>query len=165
VSRKEIKSSTTPGSIAIRLHRVKTARPLAIDDLRINPRAVLLWEASRPDLVSQTTIHMLGGREARWSCGRRDHRDTVVNRLGGLLAARRYLAPPPAERASTVYISPRECEQLCRPYGRLISGSSGFVDGSGLKCWHRCQRDFDLGNKVLVGPAGKTIKNARTSRL
>ena len=32
----------------------------AADDLRVNPAAVLYVEASRPDLIGHTTIHLLG---------------------------------------------------------------------------------------------------------
>jgi hypothetical protein len=38
----------------------KATEPAAPDDLRINTAAVLYVEASRPDLVGQTLIHMLG---------------------------------------------------------------------------------------------------------
>lgn len=83
----------------------KATDPVAQDDLRIGTHAVLYVEASRPDLVGQTTIHMLGQGSAvnavTKSIG------TVVTELGGLVAAKRhYLAPPPDDGASTVYISP-----------------------------------------------------------
>jgi hypothetical protein len=73
------------------------------DDLRINKSAVLYVEASRPDLIGQTTIHLLGQginvNAVTESIG------TVVSEIGGLVAAtRHYLAPPPNEGASTVYI-------------------------------------------------------------
>lgn len=83
----------------------KATELLAADDLRINPGAVLYVEASRPDLVGQTTVHLLGQGErvnaVEESIG------TVVSRIGGLIGAQRhYLAPPPPEGVSTVYIAP-----------------------------------------------------------
>lgn len=82
----------------------KTTEPLSADDLRINPRAVLYVEASRPDLVGHTTIHMLGQQEGVNAV--EETIDTVVNRIGGLVAARRhYLAPQPPEGPSTVYVA------------------------------------------------------------
>jgi hypothetical protein len=83
----------------------KTTEPPAADDLRVNPRAVLYVEASRPDLVGQTTIYLLGQSEVVNAV--EEPIGTVIRRLGGLVAARRhYLAPPPPEGPSTVYISP-----------------------------------------------------------
>ena len=83
----------------------KAFDPAAPDDLRINTAAVLYVEASRLDLVGQTTIHLLGQGEtvnALTECI-----GLVVSEIGGLAAAtRHYLAPPPAEGASTVYICP-----------------------------------------------------------
>ena len=38
----------------------KATDPTAPDDLRINSSALLYVEASRPDVVGRTTIHMLG---------------------------------------------------------------------------------------------------------
>ena len=82
----------------------KATEPLAADDLRINPGAVLYVEASRPELMGQTTIHLLGQGEAVNAV--EEGIGTVVNRIGGLVAARRhYLAPPPPEGPSTVYIA------------------------------------------------------------
>ena len=111
----------------------KTAEPLAIDDLRVNPRAVLFVEASRPDLVGQTTIHLLGQSEVVNAV--EETIGTVVSRLGGLVAARRhYLAPPPAEGPSTVYIAPANVS-----YARPNHASAPdfwvvrFVDGSELR--------------------------------
>ena len=83
----------------------KTAEPTADVDLRINPQAVLYVEASRPDLVGQTTIHLLG--QSTVVNAVEEAVDAVVARLGGMVAARRhYLASPPSEGPSTVYIAP-----------------------------------------------------------
>ena len=81
----------------------KAFDPESPDDLRINTAAILYVEASRLDLVGQTTIHLLGQgvtvNAVTESIG------TVVSEIGGLIAAtRHYLAPPPAEGASIVYI-------------------------------------------------------------
>lgn len=83
----------------------KAFDPAAPDDLRINTASVLYVEASRPDLIGQTTIHLLGQginvNAVTESIG------TVVSEIGGLVAAtRHYLAPPPEGGASTVYICP-----------------------------------------------------------
>ena len=111
----------------------KTTEPLAADDLRVNPRTVLYVEASRPDLVGQTTIHLLGQSEMVNAV--EETVDTVVGRLGGLVAAQRhYLAPPPAEGPSTVYVSPLNVSYV-RP--NLPSAPDfwvvRFVDGSELR--------------------------------
>lgn len=83
----------------------KTTEPLAADDLRINPQAVLYVEASRPGLVGQTTIHLLGQSDVVNAV--EEPIGTVVSRFGSLVAARRhYLAPTPPEGPSTVYIAP-----------------------------------------------------------
>ena len=111
----------------------KTTEPLTADDLRINPGAVLYVEASRPDLVGQTTIHLLGQGErvnaVEESIG------TVVSRIGGLIGVtRHYLAPLPPEGASTVYISPTHVS-----YARPNVPASPdfwvlrFVDGSEVR--------------------------------
>jgi len=81
----------------------KAFDPAAPDDLRINAAAVLYVEASRHDLIGQTTIHLLGQgvtvNAVTESIG------TVVSEIGGLVAAtRHYLAQAPADGASTVYI-------------------------------------------------------------
>ena len=111
----------------------KTTEPLAADDLRINPCAVLYVEASRPDLVGQTTIHLLGQSEVVNAV--EEPVGTVVSRLGGLVAARRhYLAPPPPEGPSPVYIAPVNVSYV-RP--NLPSAPDfwvvRFVDGSELR--------------------------------
>ncbi len=83
----------------------KATDPTAPDDLRINTTAVLYVEASRPDLLGQTTIHMLGQGSAVNAVT--ESIGTVVSEIGSLVAAKRhYLAPPPDDGASTVYIAP-----------------------------------------------------------
>ncbi|RYG11007.1 MAG: hypothetical protein EON92_11520 [Burkholderiales bacterium] len=83
----------------------KATDPAAPDDLHINTGAVLYVEASRPDLVGQTTIHLLG--QGTMVHAVTESIGTVVSTIGGLIAARRhYLAPPPDDGASTVYLSP-----------------------------------------------------------
>ena len=111
----------------------KAFDPAAPDDLRINTAAVLYVEASRPDLVGQTTIHLLGQgitvNAVTESIG------TVVSEIGGLVAAsRHYLAPPPEGGASTVYICPTNVSYV-RP--NLPASPDfwvlRFVDGSELR--------------------------------
>ena len=111
----------------------KAFDPAAPDDLRINTAAVLYVEASRLDLVGQTTIHLLGQgvtvNAVTESIG------LVVSEIGGLVAAtRHYLAPPPADGASTVYICPTNVSYV-RP--NLPASPDfwvvRFVDGSELR--------------------------------
>jgi len=85
--------------------------PAAPDDLRVNTAAVLYVEASRPDLMGQTTIHLLGQGSAVQAVT--ESIDTVVSEIGSLVAAKRhYLAPPPDDGASTVYISVRNVSHV-----------------------------------------------------
>ena len=111
----------------------KAFDPAAPDDLRINTAAVLYVEASRPDLLGHTTIHLLGQgvnvNAVTESIG------TVVSEIGGLVAAtRHYLAPPPEDGASTVYICPANVSYV-RP--NLPASPDfwvlRFVDGSELR--------------------------------
>ena len=111
----------------------KAFDPAAPDDLRINTAAVLYVEASRVDLVGQTTIHLLGQgvtvNAVTESIG------LVVSEIGGLVGAtRHYLATPPAEGASTVYISPANVS-FVRP--NLPAAPDfwvvRFIDGSELR--------------------------------
>ena len=115
----------------------KVTDPSSPDDLRINPAAVLYIEASRPDLVGKTTIHLLG-------------QDSTVNAvtesLGTVVTAifqaacplvactRHYLATPPDDGASKVYISPANVS-FVRP--NLPASPDfwvlRFVDGSELR--------------------------------
>ncbi len=111
----------------------KATDPAAPDDLRVNTAAVLYVEASRSDLIGQTTIHMLGQgtvvNAVTESIG------TVVSCIGGLVAAKRhYLALPPDAGASTVYISPATVSHL-RPNlpGAPEFWYVKFVDGSELR--------------------------------
>lgn len=98
--------------------------------------AILYVEASRLDLVGQTTIHLLGQgvtvNAVTESIG------TVVSEIGGLIAAtRHYLAPPPAEGASTVYICPANVSYV-RPNMPALPDFwvVRFVDGSELRVQH-----------------------------
>jgi hypothetical protein len=111
----------------------KATDPAAPDDLRINTTAVLYVEASRPDLLGETTIHMLGQgstvNAVTQSTG------TVVSEIGSLVAAKRhYLAPPPDGGASTVYIAPWNVSYV-RPNLPLAHDFwyIKFVDGSELR--------------------------------
>ena len=111
----------------------KATDPAALDDLRINTTAVLYVEASRPDLVGQTTIHMLGQGSAVNAV--LEPIGTVVRAIGGLVAGQRhYLASPPNAGASTVYILPANVShirpnQSAAPEFWFIK----FIDGSELR--------------------------------
>lgn len=118
----------------------KVADPGSCDDLRVNKEAVLYVEASRPDLVGHTMIHMLG--QGSTVNAVTESVGTVVSSLsdkpGSLVAAtRHYLAPPPDSGASTVYISPVNVS-----YARPNQPASPdfwvlrFVDGSELRVVH-----------------------------
>lgn len=111
----------------------KATDPTAPDDLRINTTAVLYVEASRPDLLGQTTIHMLGQGSAVNAVT--ESIGTVVSEIGSLVAAKRhYLAPPPDDGASTVYIAPWNVSHV-RPNLPLSHAFwyIKFVDGSELR--------------------------------
>lgn len=111
----------------------KANDPAAPDDLRLNTTAVLYVEASRPDLLGQTTIHLLGQ-------GTTVHAVTqpisiVVSEIGGLVVAKRhYLAPPPDGGASSVHIAPWNVSYV-RPNLPLAQDFwyVTFVDGSELR--------------------------------
>lgn len=114
----------------------KATDPTAPDDLRINPKAVLYVEASRADLLGQTTIYLLGQgtvvNAVTESVG------TVVSSIAAALrspglvgATRHYLATTPGDGASTVYIAPGNVSYV-RPnvpethefwYIRFVDGS------------------------------------------
>lgn len=108
----------------------KATDPAAPDDLRINTAAVLYVEASRPDLIGQTTIHLLGQGTAVHAVT--ESIGTVVTSLGALVGCKRhYLAPPPDDGASTLYISTANVSHV-RPnlpaspefwYVRFVDGS------------------------------------------
>ena len=107
--------------------------PDAPEDLRINTAAVLYVEASRLDLVGQTTIHLLG--QGVTVNAVTESISLVVSEVGGLVAAtRHYLAPPPAEGASTVYICPANVSYL-RPNLPALPDFwvVRFIDGSELR--------------------------------
>lgn len=118
----------------------KATAPVGQDDLRVNTEAILYLEASRQDLVGQTTIHMLGqgstvnavtepiGIVVR----------SIVEATGTLVACKRhYLAPPPEDGASTVYVSPANVSYL-RPNPPVAPDFwvVRFVDGSELRVTH-----------------------------
>ena len=110
----------------------KSTEPAAPDDLRINSTAVLYVEASRPDLVGETTIHMLG--QGTTVNAVTESIGTVVSSIGGLVAVKRhYLAPPPDDGASTVYVLPANISHM-RPNLPLAPEFwyLKFVDGSEL---------------------------------
>ena len=114
----------------------KAFDPVEPADLRINTAAVLYVEASRLDLVGQTTIHMLG--QGVTVNAVTEPIGLVVREIGGLVAAtRHYLATPPAEGASTVYICPDNVSYV-RP--NLPAAPDfwvvRFVDGSELRVLH-----------------------------
>lgn len=111
----------------------KATDPAAPDDLRINTAAVLYVEASRPDLIGHTTIHMLG--QGTTVNAVLETIGTVVSSIGGLIAAKRhYLAPPPDDGASTVYVMPANISYV-RPNQPALPEFwyLKFVDGSELR--------------------------------
>lgn len=111
----------------------KAFDPDTPQDLRINTAAVLYVEASRLDLVGQTTIHLLGQDVAVNAVT--ESISLVVSEIGGLVAAtRHYLAPQPAEGASTVYICPANVSYV-RPNLPALPDFwvVRFVDGSELR--------------------------------
>jgi hypothetical protein len=111
----------------------KAFDPEAPDDLRINTTAVLYVEASRHDLIGQTTIHLLGQGETVNAVT--ESIGLVISEIGGMVAAtRHYLASPPAEGASTVYICPANVSYV-RPNIPALPDFwvVRFVDGSELR--------------------------------
>lgn len=83
----------------------KATDPLAPDDLHVNTGCVLYVEASRPELIGQTTIHLLGQSTSVNAVT--EPVGTVVGAIGGLVACERhYLSTSPEGGASTVYVSP-----------------------------------------------------------
>jgi hypothetical protein len=121
----------------------KATDPAVRDDLRINPQAVLYVEASRPDLMGRTTIHLLG--QGTVVNAVTESVDTVVSEISASLqgapalvaAVRHYLAPPPEGGPSLVYIAPANVS-----YARPNLPESQefwyvrFVDGSELRIVH-----------------------------
>ena len=111
----------------------KAFDPETPDDLRINTAAILYVEASRLDLIGQTTIHLVG--QGVTVNAVTESTSVVVREIGGLVAAtRHYLAPPPAEGASTVYICPGNVSYV-RPNLPALPDFwvFRFVDGSELR--------------------------------
>lgn len=111
----------------------KATEPDAPDDLRINTAAVLYVEASRPDLVGHTLIHMLG--QGSTVNAVTESIGTVVSAIGSLVAVKRhYLAPPPDDGASTVYVLAANVSHM-RPNLPLAPEFwyLTFVDGSELR--------------------------------
>ena len=111
----------------------KASDPLAPDDLRINTSCVLYVEASRPDLVGRCMIHMLGqGTNVNAVT---EPVSVVVALISSLVGAtRHYLAQPPDDGASTVYVAPFNVS-YARP--NLPAAPDfwvlTFVDGSELR--------------------------------
>jgi hypothetical protein len=111
----------------------KATDPNAPDDLRINTSSVLFVEASRRDLMGETTIHMLG--QGTLVNAVTESIGTVVTSIGGMVAAKRhYLATQPDDGASTLYISPGNVSYV-RPN---LPGSADFwyvkfIDGSEVR--------------------------------
>ena len=118
----------------------KASDPTSRDGLRINTDAVLYIEVSRPDLVGHTMIHMLG--QGPTVNAVTDSIDNVFNALsaGGptlVAAIRHYMATPPTDGASVVYISPTHVS-FVRP-NLPVSPDFWvvrFVDGSELQVVH-----------------------------
>jgi hypothetical protein len=111
----------------------KATEPSITDDLRINTERVLYVEASRPDLLGRTTIHLLGQGSTVHAV--MDSVGTVVSAIGGLVAAKRhYLAALPDDGASTVFFLPsnvsfvRPNQPAAQEFWYLT-----FVDGSELR--------------------------------
>ena len=114
----------------------KAFDPDTPDDLRINTAAVLYAEASRLDLVGQTTVHLLSQGETVNAVT--ESISIVVSEIGGLVAAtRHYLAPRPAEGASTVYVCPANVSYV-RPNLPALPDFwvVRFVDGSEVRVQH-----------------------------
>jgi hypothetical protein len=91
----------------------KASDPTAPDDLRINSAAILYVEASRPELIGLTTVHLLGQGAAVIAVD--EPIDVVVREVANALeaegnellpATRHYLAAPPSTGPSIVFISP-----------------------------------------------------------
>ncbi len=118
----------------------KATDPTTPDDLRINPEAVLYVEASRADLLGQTTLYLLGQGSVVNAVT--ETVGTVVSFIDAALtlkggghglvgAVRHYLATTPEDGASTVYIAPGKVSYV-RPnvpeahefwYVRFVDGS------------------------------------------
>ena len=115
----------------------KSADPKAPDDLRVNSTAVLYVEASRPELIGRTMIHLLG--QSVTVNAVMESVSTVVTALSGdksplVECTRHYLATPPHDGPSTVYISAQNVSYV-RPNFPIspIFWVVTFVDGSDLR--------------------------------
>lgn len=111
----------------------KSTEPAAPDDLRINTASILYVEASPPDLVGRTLIHMLG--QGSTVNAVTESIGTVVSTIGGLVGMRRhYLAPPPDEGVGTVFVQTANISYI-RPNLPLSPEFwyLKFVDGSELR--------------------------------
>lgn len=118
----------------------KATDPTVTDYLRINTAAVLYVEASRPGRVGKATIHMLG-------------QTPTVNALTDSIAmvmvaifdatcplvacTRHYLAKPPEQGPSTVYVSPTNVSYM-HPNLPVSPDfwTLRFADGSELRVLH-----------------------------
>ena len=114
----------------------KASDHAAHDELRINAMAVLYVEASRPDLTGRTMIHMLGQGSIVNAVA--ESVGTVISaifseRCGLVACTRHYLAAPPHDGASTVYVLPANVSFL-RPNLQATPDFwvLTFVDGSEL---------------------------------
>ena len=115
----------------------KSADLEAPDDLRINSTAVLYIEASRPELMGRTMIHMLG--QGALVNAVMESSGTVITALSGekfnlVECTRHYLATPPHDGPSTVYISAQNVSYVrpnlpISPFFWVVT----FIDGSDLR--------------------------------
>ena len=111
----------------------KAFDPAEPDDLRINASAVLYVEASRINMAGHTMIHLLG--QGVTVNAVTESISMVVSEIGGLAAAiRHYLASPPSDGASTVYIRPANVSYV-RPNRPEIPEFwyVTFIDGSEIR--------------------------------
>ena len=115
----------------------KASDHAAPDELRINAMAVLYVEASRPDLIGRTMIHMLG--QGALVNAVMESIGTVITALSGdkfnlVECTRHYLATPPHDGPSTVYIAAQNVSYV-RPNLPIspIFWVVTFVDGSDLR--------------------------------
>jgi hypothetical protein len=115
----------------------KASSPDIQDDLRINTTAVLYVEASLPDLMGATTIHLMG--QGSMVNAVVEPVGEVAGAIGHLVAAKRhYMAMGPASGIpSTVHINPNNISYL-RP--NLPEGTTFWVvrmaDGTELRIEH-----------------------------
>ena len=115
----------------------KSADLKAPDDLRVNSTAVLYVEASRPELMGRTMIHMLG--QGALVNAVMESIATVITALSIenfylVECTRHYLATPPHDGPSTVYISSKNVSYV-RPNLPTLPTFwvVTFVDGSDMR--------------------------------